>query len=169
MKYNNSLIVFALISLGFSSSCSSNGKENKVENIKITKQKTDQKKKDSLLEIDVIVNNNKLLLIQERYSSGEIEKEFYLNQDSLRDSVFYSFYKNGNIKSRGTFTKGSKHGDWYIYNENGNKKMYFSYGLNEEKSITRKYWDDGFSFAEWRINDDMTYEGRDRNDTIIYF
>lgn len=57
-------------------------------------------------------------------SKRQIKERYYINASSNnRDSLYQSYFQNGQLKSKGYFYKGKQTGNWEYYYENGQLKM----------------------------------------------
>lgn len=65
-----------------------------------------------------------------------------------KEGIWTTYYRNGNIESKGSYSNGEKKGEWNEYHENGKLKEEGSY-LNDKKVSTwNTYYDDGSTLYE---------------------
>jgi antitoxin component YwqK of YwqJK toxin-antitoxin module len=84
----------------------------------------------------------------------EILKERFLvlkKNPTVLDSLYTSYFQNGNVKSTGVFKNNKANGDWKYYYENGALKMQGPFKDNEHNGYWKYYYETGLLNMEGEI------------------
>jgi hypothetical protein len=94
-----------------------------------------------------ISENPKIGLIQTNYWSGKLKKETYTKTDNLGNWIYNgvseSYYKNGQLKSKGNFKDNKQDGLWKWYYDDGQLKSKVNYKDGEEDGLSYFYYKNG--------------------------
>ncbi len=78
----------------------------------------------SLLIIMLSCKNESHFVSKHYYSSGELLSEIsHRKEDSVKDGVFYEYYKNGNLKNKASYVLGKKSDTLFSYFDTGELKL----------------------------------------------
>jgi antitoxin component YwqK of YwqJK toxin-antitoxin module len=69
-------------------------------------------------------------------------------QNGLADGITELFFEDGKINEQRSYLEGQKHGDWYIYNEQGVKISEANYRHNKKNGIWHVWNDNGILLYE---------------------
>jgi antitoxin component YwqK of YwqJK toxin-antitoxin module len=87
--------------------------------------------------------NPKIGLIQTNYWSGQLKNKTYTKNDSLGNWIYNgvseSYYKNGQLKSKGNFKDDQQDGLWRCYYDGGQLKSKVNYKDGKEDGLSDYY------------------------------
>ena len=94
-----------------------------------------------------ISENPKLGYIQTNYISGQLKNKTYMKIDTLGNWIYNgiskSYYKNGQLKSKGNFKNNKQDGQWRSYYDNGRLKSKVYYKDGKEDGLSNFYYKNG--------------------------
>lgn len=94
-----------------------------------------------------ISENPKIGLIQTNYWSGKLKNKTYTKTDTLGNWIYNgvseSYYKNGQLKAKGSFKDNKQDGLWQWYYDEGQLKSKVNYKDGEEYGLSYFYYKNG--------------------------
>lgn len=69
------------------------------------------------------------------YESGNQEEIQFYDLSNKRIGHWTRFYESGIVMGEANFKKDKKHGDWKIYDDNGNLNVYIKYKLGKKEVV----------------------------------
>ena len=94
-----------------------------------------------------ISENPKFGLIKTNYWSGQLKNKTYTKIDTLGNWIYHgvseSYYKNGQLKSKGNFKDNKQDGLWKWYYDDGQLKSKVNYKDGKEDGLSDFYYKNG--------------------------
>jgi antitoxin component YwqK of YwqJK toxin-antitoxin module len=85
--------------------------------------------------------------IEKKFPNGIIEQVGFIDKDTLKDSTWLQYNKNGNLIAEAYYSHGIKVGVWKTYHDNGKLMFEIPYSDGKKKGEGRQYDNTGLLIA----------------------
>lgn len=107
-----------------------------------------------LLPLNLIAQHKKVETFFDEKKKIGIREAFYVLEKNhhILDSLYQSFYENGNLKSQGYYVKNKPNGKWAYYFENGKVSMEGNLKDGEYEGVWTYYYENGNTNMKGEVN-----------------